>query len=198
MVTAEAINGVMKFIGGVAVGWWMHAVKREGERPPTAAAAAKKKKAGVSVGRPRAVARPATELKMVLCVNTGLGMGKGKIGENLSVFWGEGGEGGVGPQRAAADQHAHLMLANDASLCSIPHQPAGAQCAHAAVGVMGRYRGKHEMLFKQWELCGQPKIALKVKDEAEMVRAFGDLGEAAVYVPYGMELVAWVSGACSW
>lgn len=36
---------------------------------------------------------------------------------------------------------------------------------------MGRYRGRHEVMFKQWEACGQPKIALKVKDEGEMVRA---------------------------
>lgn len=36
---------------------------------------------------------------------------------------------------------------------------------------MGRYRARHEALFRQWEMCGQPKIALKVKDEQDMVRA---------------------------
>lgn len=45
----------------------------------------------------------------------------------------------------------------------------GAQCAHAAVGVMGKYKQRNEVAFKQWEMCGQPKIALKVKDEDEMV-----------------------------
>lgn len=49
------------------------------------------------------------------------------------------------------------------------HQHAGAQCAHAAVGILGRYQGSHESLFHQWEANGQPKIALKVKDHEEIV-----------------------------
>lgn len=48
--------------------------------------------------------------------------------------------------------------------------PAGAQCAHAAVGVIGMYKNGNEVLFRQWERHGQPKIALKVKDDVEMVR----------------------------
>ncbi|KIZ03551.1 peptidyl-tRNA hydrolase, PTH2 family [Monoraphidium neglectum] len=51
----------------------------------------------------------------------------------------------------------------------------GAQCAHAAVGILGRYRGRHEAVFRQWEASGQPKIALKVKDE----EAMADLAERA-------------------
>lgn len=47
----------------------------------------------------------------------------------------------------------------------------GAQCAHAAVGIAARHAAKLPALFRQWEACGQPKIALKVKDEQEMVRA---------------------------
>eukprot|EP00879_Flechtneria_rotunda_P016705 GHRR01017481.1.p1 GENE.GHRR01017481.1~~GHRR01017481.1.p1 ORF type:complete len:191 (+),score=51.28 GHRR01017481.1:152-724(+) len=44
----------------------------------------------------------------------------------------------------------------------------GAQCAHAAAGVIGKYRRNSEQLFKWWERCGQPKIALKVPDEQRM------------------------------
>ena len=68
---------------------------------------------------------------MVLCVNTALGMGKGKI---------------------------------------------GAQCAHAAVGVLQRYGRRHADAFAAWEMSGPPKIAVKVKDEGEMVRVCGDDG----------------------
>ena len=50
---------------------------------------------------------------------------------------------------------------------------AGAQCAHAAVGVTARYSAKFAALFRQWEACGQPKIALKVSNEQEMVRGGG-------------------------
>ena len=62
---------------------------------------------------------------MVLCVNTSLGMGKGKI---------------------------------------------GAQCAHAAVGVLQKFARRCGDAFAQWEMSGQPKITVKVKDEGEMVR----------------------------
>jgi peptidyl-tRNA hydrolase len=37
---------------------------------------------------------------------------------------------------------------------------------------MGLYKSSNEMLFRQWERHGQPKIALKVKDDKEMVRAW--------------------------
>jgi PTH2 family peptidyl-tRNA hydrolase len=50
-----------------------------------------------------------------------------------------------------------------------------AQSAHAAVGVLDRVRAsqsaKLDLALRQWGAGGQPKIALKVKDEAEMVRA---------------------------
>jgi len=49
--------------------------------------------------------------------------------------------------------------------------PAGAQCAHAAVGVIGMYKSGNEALFRHWERHGQPKIALKIRDDQEMVRA---------------------------
>lgn len=39
----------------------------------------------------------------------------------------------------------------------------GAQCAHAAVGVLrDNYQGSFYVQIKQWEMCAEPKIALKV------------------------------------
>lgn len=54
--------------------------------------------------------------------------------------------------------------------CLLPTTHAGAQCAHAAVGVIGKYRPRNEVLFRMWERCGQPKIALKIPNEEHMVR----------------------------
>ncbi|KAJ9508908.1 hypothetical protein QJQ45_028225, partial [Haematococcus lacustris] len=47
----------------------------------------------------------------------------------------------------------------------------GAQCAHAAVGVLQQWGSSHAIAFKQWEHHGQPKIALKISDDDEMVRS---------------------------
>lgn len=44
----------------------------------------------------------------------------------------------------------------------------GAQCAHAAVGVLQAHASSHGTAFRHWERYGQPKIALKVQDEEEM------------------------------
>jgi len=52
----------------------------------------------------------------------------------------------------------------------------GAQCAHAACGVLEKYKPDNEMLFRHWEAHGQPKIALKGKDWEEMA----DLGTKAL------------------
>ncbi|KAI8472026.1 MAG: peptidyl-tRNA hydrolase-like protein 2, mitochondrial precursor (Bcl-2 inhibitor of transcription 1) [Monoraphidium minutum] len=128
MQTTGVLPSLIKFLGGVAVGWVLKTFASSGSASGgsggASSGAKKKKRRGVAVGQPKLlVPRPREELKMVLCVNNSLGMGKGKI---------------------------------------------GAQCAHAAVGVMGRFRARHELMFKQWEACGQPKIALKVKDEEEM------------------------------
>lgn len=38
----------------------------------------------------------------------------------------------------------------------------GAQCAHAAVGVLWAHYKSHNVAIRQWETYGQPKIALKV------------------------------------
>lgn len=40
----------------------------------------------------------------------------------------------------------------------------GAQCAHAAVGIVMKYRARNEIHFRQWDMCGQPKVALKVRN----------------------------------
>jgi len=58
----------------------------------------------------RPLARPPR--RQVLCVNNGLGMGKGKV---------------------------------------------GAQCAHAAVGIVGKYFRSREVALRQWEMCGQAR-----------------------------------------
>jgi PTH2 family peptidyl-tRNA hydrolase len=39
----------------------------------------------------------------------------------------------------------------------------GAQCAHAAVGVLWSHYQSHNVAIRQWEMYGQPKIALKVR-----------------------------------
>ncbi len=62
----------------------------------------------------------------------------------------------------------------------------GAQCAHAAVGVVQQYRGKQELAasFRAWEYGGQAKIALKLDGVEEMVnirkgswkKSFADFG----------------------
>ncbi|KAL6757437.1 peptidyl-tRNA hydrolase 2/Bcl-2 inhibitor of transcription 1 [Haematococcus lacustris] len=44
----------------------------------------------------------------------------------------------------------------------------GAQCAHAAVGVLQQWGSTHAVALKQWEHHGQPKIALKISDDDEM------------------------------
>ncbi|MEW5307042.1 MAG: hypothetical protein WDW38_002109 [Sanguina aurantia] len=44
----------------------------------------------------------------------------------------------------------------------------GAQCAHAAVGVLQEHLSAHSVAIHQWAECGQPKIALKAADEEEL------------------------------
>ena len=51
----------------------------------------------------------------------------------------------------------------------LPQITPGAQCGHAAVGIIQKFQRKQEMLFRQWEYFGQAKIALKIQDEDEMV-----------------------------
>jgi hypothetical protein len=63
----------------------------------------------------------------------------------------------------------HNDLLRDTPGHTCVYVAAGAQCAHAAVGVIGAYKSGNEALFRQWERHGQPKIALKIKDDQEMV-----------------------------
>jgi peptidyl-tRNA hydrolase len=153
---------------------------------------------GAAAGAPRPrAARPAEELKMVLCVNQGLGMGKGKIGERCRAA----AVPVAAPQAPAFDPYARRSCANAAG-CR-PLQPCarscppGAQCAHAAVGVVGRYGARAPAAFRAWEACGQPKISLKVKDEAEMVRHRGGEGAEGVGVLMGESVTVQGCGARS-
>lgn len=115
------IDGVLKIVGGFAIGWVVRgALRVQGGAKHKPATVAKKKAATPS--KPQAPI-PREELKMVLCVNMSLKMGTGKI---------------------------------------------GAQCAHAAVGVIQHHSSTHSANFKYWERYGQPKIALKVQDDTEM------------------------------
>ena len=43
------------------------------------------------------------------------------------------------------------------------------QCAHAAVGLVQKLLGKKDVLLKQWDECGQPKIVLKCANLEEMM-----------------------------
>ena len=45
---------------------------------------------------------------------------------------------------------------------------AGAQCAHAAVGIIESLSARHQVLLRRWEDYGQPKICLKAKDDVEL------------------------------
>lgn len=71
--------------------------------------------------------------------------------------------------------HHHFLLCVCVFLLCVCVCPAGAQCAHAAVGVIGMYKSSNEALFRHWERHGQPKIALKIRDDQEMVRAVSHL-----------------------
>ncbi|WIA10058.1 hypothetical protein OEZ85_010268 [Tetradesmus obliquus] len=119
-------NGAIKFVAGLVLGAVIRSLapglfSKDDSKASSSSSQPRKKAVGVA--RPPTIPVPREELKMVLCVNHSLGMGKGKI---------------------------------------------GAQCAHAAVGVIGKYRKANEALFRMWERHGQPKIALKIQDEQHM------------------------------
>lgn len=62
-----------------------------------------------------------------------------------------------------------VAAADPASSPCLP--PAGAQCAHAATGVVQSYQSKMAVPFRQWEMMGQAKIALKCNTSEELVRS---------------------------
>ncbi|KAF8069554.1 PTRH2 [Scenedesmus sp. PABB004] len=118
-----AVSGALKFVAGVIVGAVLGALAPGLLGTGGAASAPARRKPAAAPSRPAALPATREELKMVLCVNTRLGMNKGKI---------------------------------------------AAQCAHAAVGVLQKYRTAAAPALKLWERYGQPKIALKVPDEEAM------------------------------
>lgn len=44
-----------------------------------------------------------------------------------------------------------------------------AQCGHAVAGAFTKFRRKQPVLFEQWSMLGQAKIALKVPTTRELV-----------------------------
>lgn len=46
---------------------------------------------------------------------------------------------------------------------------AGAQCAHAAIGVVLQLLATDVELYQRWEQCGQRKIVVKVDNTPSMV-----------------------------
>jgi hypothetical protein len=63
-MAAAIVPDLLKFVGGIAVGWWMCAVKGQAFPSNKGSSGGAKKKA--AAGRPRiAVPRPREELKMV-------------------------------------------------------------------------------------------------------------------------------------
>ena len=114
------------------------------------------------------------EYKMVLVVNHSLSMGKGKIGE-CSCRRGSpplGGGGCCFPLCRSASRRPAGQPPAPAAVA-----PAGAQCAHAAVGVVedlllasDEEAEEAEALLERWEESGTTKVCLKAPDEQEMVR----------------------------
>jgi peptidyl-tRNA hydrolase len=66
------------------------------------------------------------------------------------------------------DHRSQVLCVNDA--LKMGKGKIGAQCAHAACGIVQKYRVKQEVALLQWEYGGQAKIALRVADDVEMVR----------------------------
>jgi hypothetical protein len=52
---------------------------------------------------------------------------------------------------------------------NVPLLVAGAQCAHAAIGVVLQLLAADVSLYQRWEQCGQRKIVVKVQDAQCMV-----------------------------
>jgi peptidyl-tRNA hydrolase len=57
-----------------------------------------------------------------------------------------------------------------ATLPNVPLLFAGAQCAHAAIGVVLQLLAADVSLYQRWEQCGQRKIVVKVQDAQCLVR----------------------------
>ena len=60
-----------------------------------------------------------------------------------------------------------------------------AQCAHAAVGIVGKLRKSRSPLLGAWEACGQTKITLKCEGIAELTA----LAQAAMAAGLPVEVI---------
>lgn len=72
--------------------------------------------------------------------------------------------------------HAHARLNTHMCIlrmllpcCHAPAGKIGAQCAHAAVGLVERLGSRHSAVLRQWEACGQPKICLRAESSQQLV-----------------------------
>ena len=169
---------------GLVLGWWAKQVRVFGagchvRRPPgprywcQQLCTARPQQAEGDEERPKARGRraggppPREEIKMVLVVNDELRMGKGKIGEPCAppeprpLRWLASAAHGDLRGRGWRVQTGRVLV------CRVL---AGAQCAHAAVGLVDSLGDTQPDLLQHWENCGTPKICLRAQSTVELVR----------------------------
>lgn len=82
---------------------------------------------------------------------------------------------------AASPAHYPCPLLRLPNACA--GSQVGAQCAHAAVGVLWSHYNSHNVAIRQWEMYGQPKIALKVGQGRGVVRVGVGVGDVIAKLP---------------
>jgi PTH2 family peptidyl-tRNA hydrolase len=120
---------------------------------------------------PRRVTPPSEELRLILVVNEGLKMGKGKTGAQVRS------EGSVVQPMA---QYACVRHSRNVSSAS-----AAPQCAHAAVGIFERLILTRPRALAAWKDGGEAKICLRASDEAEL-RALATAAQRANLVTFSV------------
>ena len=149
-------------LGGYVLKWWLSAEEARASAGSDDEQSAPSSRLKASRRRPPP---PAEELKLVLVVNDSLKMSKGKIGKNPVIYflW--------CPYSLSVFCNIFCSTARNTNCSSLwlLFSFSGAQCAHAAVGMVEELheKGQHTLLA-QWEDCGQPKICLKAKDDADL------------------------------
>lgn len=78
------------------------------------------------------------------------------------------------------DEHKMVLVVNDS--LKMGKGKIGAQCAHAAVGLVDRERRRRPEVLRHWESTGQAKICLKAKDDVELRKLAATAGE--IGIPY--------------
>jgi peptidyl-tRNA hydrolase len=82
------------------------------------------------------------------------------------------------PVEAPSEELKMVLLVNQELKMS--KGKIAAQCAHAAVGILQQHSAKRRTWFKQWEMTGQKKIALRVETTSDLL-AFAEQGEAPFF-----------------